>query len=66
MSNKQYLRSLNLEIQKLNGIIDQKIINNYNYKKEALRHKKLLAEIRRNEVKRSIKDLFNILTPSRY
>ena len=46
MSEKQYLEALNNEIQKLNGIIDFKIMKRVNYKREARRHKELLRKIR--------------------
>jgi len=47
MSEKQYLQALNEEIQKLNGIIDFKIMKRVNYKRESLRHKELLRKIRK-------------------
>ncbi len=54
MSKKQYLKSLNAEIQKLNGIIDDKIMYERSYHREALRHKRLLAELRREEMNRAV------------
>lgn len=54
MSKRQYLRALNAEIQKLNGIIDLKILHDRDYHREALRHKQLLREIRREETPRSL------------
>ena len=54
MSKKQYLKALNKEIQKLNGIIDCKIVQHADYKREARRHKALLQQIRREEQVRSI------------
>lgn len=53
MSKKQYLKALNTEIQKLNGVIDVKIMHEKNYRREALRHKQLLTQLRRREMSRS-------------
>lgn len=64
MSKKQYLKALNAEIQKLNGIIDDKILYEKNYKREAQRHKKLLAEVRREEMSRAFGSLFGFFRPS--
>ena len=49
MSKQQYIKALNSEIQKLNGIIDHKILHHYDYKREARRHKELLRAIRKEE-----------------
>jgi hypothetical protein len=49
MSKKQYLKALNKEIQNLNGIIDCKIVEHADYKREARRHRQLLRQIRREE-----------------
>lgn len=54
MSKRQYLKALNTEIQKLNGVIDLKILHDRDYRREAKRHRQLLAEIRREEVRRSL------------
>lgn len=64
MSKKQYLKALNQEIQKLNGVIDLKIIHGEDYRGEALRHKKMLAKIRRQEVRTSMTQLYRVLVPS--
>lgn len=58
MSKQQYLKALNAEIQKLNGIIDHKIMFNYNYRREARRHKELLRQIRREERLTSFLNIF--------
>ena len=63
MSEREYLKALNAEIQKLNEIIDRKIIQEYDYRKEARRHKALLAQIRRNEVRRSTGRLWRRFFP---
>ncbi len=54
MSKKQYLKALNKEIQNLNGIIDCKIVEHADYKREARRHRQLLRQIRREERARLI------------
>lgn len=64
MSKKQYLHALNEEIQKLNGIIDFKILHDADYKREARRHKRLLMQIRREEARRSIGRLIRGMRPS--
>ena len=64
MSKKQYLKALNAEIQKLNGIIDDKILYEHSYHREARRHKKLLAELRREEMNRTFSNLLRMFRPS--
>ncbi len=64
MSKRQYLKTLNREIQKLNGIIDLKIVEGRDYRRESLRHKKLLREVRREEVEHTFVTLFSFLRPS--
>ena len=54
MSKKQYLKALNKEIQNLNGIIDCKIVQHTDYKREAQRHRTLLRQIRKEERMRAI------------
>lgn len=49
MSKKTYLRALNDEIQRLNSVIDYKILHDYNYHAEARRHKKLLRQLKKEE-----------------
>ena len=61
MSQKEYIRALNNEIQKLNGIIDHKIMMNHNYKREALRHKELLRQLRREKQAKSIFNHFRYI-----
>lgn len=48
MSQAQYLKMLEREIQKINKKIDLKILQGQNYKKEALEHKLLLKKVRYN------------------
>lgn len=46
MSQKQYLKTIEREIQRINRIIDLKILRGEEYKKEARDHKLLLKKIR--------------------
>ncbi len=57
MSKREYLKALNEEISKLNEIIDRKIIQDANYRREARRHKNLLAQLRKDETRRSFSRL---------
>lgn len=54
MSTYKKYFTLQREISKLNRLIDNKIIAGLDYKEDARRHKKLLAEIRRNKNTRSV------------
>ena len=60
MSKQQYLRALNKEIQKLNGLIDDKIVHGYDYKREARRHKVLLQQLRKEERRRSVRTILRL------
>jgi hypothetical protein len=57
MSERAYLKALNKEIQKLNEIIDRKILDDVDYRKEAVRHKRLLAQLRRDESRRRLSSI---------
>ena len=46
MSQKQYLKTIEKEIQRINRIIDLKIVRGEEYKREAQDHKLLLKKIR--------------------
>lgn len=46
MSQKQYLKTIEREIQRINKIIDVKIFRGEEYTKEARDHKLLLKKIR--------------------
>ena len=48
MSQSQYLKMLEREIQKINKRIDLKILQGRDYKKEARDHKLLLKKVRYN------------------
>ena len=61
MSQKQYLKSVEREIQRINKIIDKKIVRGETYFKEARDHKILLRKIRyytRKSFGQRIIDLF--------
>lgn len=62
MSKQQYLKALNKEIQKLNTLIDTKIMHEADYKREAQRHKELLRQIRREQRNRTLFGLRNLFT----
>lgn len=51
MSQKQYLKTIEKEIQRINRKIDLKILRGEEYKKEARDHKLLLKKIRYNNRK---------------
>lgn len=61
MSQQQYIKALNEEIQKLNGIIDHKILLHHNYKRESVRHKELLRQLRRERRNKLSYFLFRFL-----
>ncbi len=63
MSERAYLKALNKEIQKLNEVIDRKILEDMDYHKEAKRHKKLLNQLRRDESRRRFSNLVSLLFP---
>ncbi len=63
MSKQEYLKALNVEIQKLNGIIDRKILQDADYRREARRHRHLLAQLRKEEARRSLFRAFRIFFP---
>ena len=46
MSQKQYLKTVEKEIQRINRIIDLKIMRGEEYKREAQDHKLLLKKVR--------------------
>jgi hypothetical protein len=48
MSQSQYLKMLEREIQRINKKIDWKILQGMDYKKEAREHKLLLKKVRYN------------------
>jgi hypothetical protein len=58
MSQKQYVKMLEKEIQKLNVEIDKKILRGESYRKEAHDHKLILRKIRFNTRKSFFERLF--------
>ncbi len=59
MSQSQYLKMLERELQKLNKIIDHKIIRGEDYLKEARDHKLILRKIRYNTRKSFFSRVFS-------
>ena len=64
MSQKQYLKMLEREIQKINQEIDLKILRGESYSKEARDHKLLLKKVRYNTRKSFFKNLTEKFFPS--
>ena len=64
MSQKEYIKALNTEIQKLNEVIDRKILGDVNYSREARRHKALLSKLRKEEARRMLASSFRLMFPS--
>jgi hypothetical protein len=64
MSKKEYLKALNDEIQKLNTVIDTKIMHEADYRREARRHKELLRQIRRENRHRRVGRIFELFSMS--
>lgn len=63
MSQREYLKALNAEVQKLNEVIDWKIVQDIDYRREARRHKALLARIRKDESRRRFSRVFRAFFP---
>ena len=58
MSQKQYLKIIEREIQKINKRIDLKILRGEDYKREARDHKLLLKKVRYHNRQNFFKRLF--------
>lgn len=58
MSQKQYIKMLEREIEKLNRVIDLKILRGEDYRKEARDHKLILRKIRYNTKRGFIQKFF--------
>jgi hypothetical protein len=58
MSQKQYIKTIEKEINRINQIIDLKILHGEDYQKEARDHKLLLKKIRYNNQPSLLKKLF--------
>ena len=65
MSQTQYLKMLEREIQKINKKIDLKILQGEKYFKEARDHKLLLKKVRYHTKKNFFSRLFNSLNFNR-
>ena len=63
MSQKQYLKMLEKEIQKINHQIDLKILRGENYSKEARDHKLLLKKVRYNAKRSFFRNLIEKFFP---
>lgn len=63
MSQKEYVKALNHEIQKLNEVIDHKILGEVNYAREAKRHKLLLSKLRKEEARKAMNRSFRLMFP---
>jgi len=63
MSQREYLKALNAEIQKVNEIIDRKIIQDIDYRWEARRHKALLRQLKKDESRRRFSSIFRAFSP---
>lgn len=62
MSQSQYIKMLERELNKVNQMIDLKILQGRDYSKEARDHKLILKKIRYN-TKRSLWDKFRLFRP---
>lgn len=62
MSQKQYLKTIEKEIQRINRRIDLKILRGEEYKKEAHDHKLLLRKIRYSNRKNIFDKFFTKLS----
>ena len=49
MKQQEYMKIIEKELQRINKIIDYKIIHNEEYSREARDHKLLLRKIRQNQ-----------------
>jgi hypothetical protein len=59
MSKHQAIRTIRMEIHRLNQEIDLRIIKGVSYRREALRHKFLMAQLARLSPRKSIFSLFS-------
>lgn len=62
MSQTQYLKTIEKEIQRLNKIIDQKILRGEMYTREARDHKLLLQKVRYHSRKNFFRTFFPTFT----
>lgn len=66
MSQAQYLKMLEREIQKINNKIDMKILQGVSYAKEAREHKLLLKKVRFHTRRSFFNRLFGSLSSNRH
>jgi len=59
MSKHQAIRTIRMEIDRINQEIDLRIIKGVSYRREALRHKFLMSQLTRLAPRRSAFSLFN-------
>lgn len=65
MSQKQYFQTIEKEIQRINRIIDLKIVRGEEYAKEARDHKLLLKKLRYQNRKSFLKRFFSMFFKSK-
>lgn len=59
MSKHQAIRTIRMEIDRINQEIDLRIIKGVSYRREALRHKFLMAQLARLSTRKSVLSFFN-------
>lgn len=59
MSKHQALRTVRMEIDRLNQEIDLRIIKGVSYRRESLRHKFLMAQLARLSPRKSLFSMFS-------
>lgn len=59
MSKHQAIRTIRMEIDRINQEIDLRIIKGVSYRREALRHKFLMSQLARLAPRRSAFSFFN-------
>ncbi|MEK7136408.1 MAG: hypothetical protein AAB821_02350 [Patescibacteria group bacterium] len=62
MTQYQYAKSIKSEVDDLNRIIDQKIIRGLSYRRESLRHKKLIREMRGRRTNTSWRSIMSFVS----
>jgi hypothetical protein len=62
MSKNQHKRAVEWEIERLNALIDQKIVKGLDYKTEAKRHLALLKELKRYQTSWSLGGVFSSIS----
>ena len=62
MKQQEYMKIIETELQRINKIIDQKIISGQEYSREARDHKLLLRKVRQNRTSGFFSRLFPVLS----